>query len=172
MSGTSDGWCIYGLGLFAGRHIKRRRGQMGDISTPGRCCSAADESGIVQARSHPAVGPAGSRFAPERALSGRSFACGIRPGTVHHMARALVFCAAVVAIMSAAAPASAQADLSGVWQPRYHEDLPERIPGPELRDYLGLPINDAARQFADSWDPSRITLPEEQCRVQIGRAHV
>src|SRR5688500_10474673 len=64
-----------------------------------------------------------------------------------------------------AAPAHAQADFSGVWQPRYHEDFPERIPGPELKDYLGLPINDAARQFADSWDPSRITLPEEQCRV-------
>ena len=40
-------------------------------------------------------------------------------------------------------------------------------PRPELRDYLGLPINDAARQFADSWDPSRITLPEEQCRVHV-----
>jgi hypothetical protein len=64
-----------------------------------------------------------------------------------------------------ATPASAQADFSGVWQPRYHEDQPERIPGPELKDYLGLPINDAARQFADSWDSSRITLPEEQCRV-------
>jgi hypothetical protein len=38
---------------------------------------------------------------------------------------------------------------------------------PELRDYLGLPINDSARQFADSWDPSRITLPEEQCRVHV-----
>ena len=61
----------------------------------------------------------------------------------------------------------AQADFSGVWQPRYHEDQPERIPGPELRDYLGLPINDAARQFADSWDPARITLPEEQCRVHV-----
>jgi hypothetical protein len=50
--------------------------------------------------------------------------------------------------------------------------LPRRIsrnasPGPELRDYLGLPINDAARQFADSWDPGRITLPEEQCRVHV-----
>jgi hypothetical protein len=67
----------------------------------------------------------------------------------------------------ASAPAYAQADFSGVWQPRYHEDQPERIPGPELRDYLGLPINDAARQYADSWDPSRITLPEEQCRVHV-----
>jgi hypothetical protein len=64
-------------------------------------------------------------------------------------------------------PAFAQADFTGVWQPRYHEDQPERIPGPELRDYLGLPITEAARQFADSWDPSRITLPEEQCRVHV-----
>ena len=59
------------------------------------------------------------------------------------------------------------ADFSGVWQPRYTEDQPERIPGPELKDYLGLPINDAARQYADSWDPSRISLPEEQCRVHV-----
>jgi hypothetical protein len=72
--------------------------------------------------------------------------------------------AAALAVCTAP-PAYAQADFSGVWQPRYHEDFPERIPGPELKDYLGLPINDAARQFADSWDPSRITLPEEQCRV-------
>lgn len=76
---------------------------------------------------------------------------------------------AVTAVAFAAAPPAAygQADFSGVWQPRYHEDQPERIPGPELRDYLGLPINDAARQFADSWDPSRLTLPEEQCRVHV-----
>ena len=75
----------------------------------------------------------------------------------------VVFLAALVTAM----PARAQTDISGVWQPRYHEDQPERIPGPELRDYLGLPINEAARQFADSWDPSRITLPEEQCRVHV-----
>jgi hypothetical protein len=73
----------------------------------------------------------------------------------------------IAALVAGATPAGAQTDLSGVWQPRYHEDQPERIPGPELRDYLGLPINDAARQFADSWDPSRITLPEEQCRVHV-----
>jgi hypothetical protein len=72
-----------------------------------------------------------------------------------------------VAALAWASPAFAQADMDGTWQPRYHEDQPERIPGPELRDYLGLPINDAARQFADSWDPSRITLPEEQCRVHV-----
>ena len=26
--------------------------------------------------------------------------------------------------------------------------------------YTGLPINDSARQYANSWDPSRLTLPE------------
>ncbi len=63
------------------------------------------------------------------------------------------------------APALAQIDLSGKWQPRLHEDFPERIPGPELGDYVGLPVNDSARMFADSWDPARLTLPEHQCRV-------
>jgi len=57
--------------------------------------------------------------------------------------------------------------LDGEWAARYHEDQLERIPGPELGDYLGLPINDAARLKAESWDASRLTLPEEQCRVHV-----
>ena len=72
---------------------------------------------------------------------------------------------AFMTVLACAGSAWAQSDFSGVWQPRYQEDQPERIPGPELKDYLGIPINEAARQFADSWDSSRITLPEEQCRV-------
>jgi hypothetical protein len=44
------------------------------------------------------------------------------------------------------------------------EDQPERAPGPELGDYLGLPINDAARLRAAAWDASIQTLPEWQCR--------
>ncbi len=62
------------------------------------------------------------------------------------------------------APLFAQYDLSGEWGARYHEDFAERIPGPELGDYLGLPITDAARLRADSWDASIATLPEWQCR--------
>jgi hypothetical protein len=77
------------------------------------------------------------------------------------------FALAVLAVFLVPASSFAQADFSGVWQPHYDEDNPERIPGPELRDYAGLPINENARQFADSWDPSRITLPEEQCRVHV-----
>jgi glyoxylase-like metal-dependent hydrolase (beta-lactamase superfamily II) len=57
--------------------------------------------------------------------------------------------------------------LDGEWQPLYHEDQPERIPGPDLGDFLGLPINDAARLRAESWNASRLTLPEEQCRVHV-----
>jgi hypothetical protein len=58
-------------------------------------------------------------------------------------------------------------DLSGNWAPLFQEDQPERIPGPALVDYAGLPINDAARQFALSWDSSRLTIPEHQCRVHV-----
>lgn len=61
--------------------------------------------------------------------------------------------------------AAAQIDLSGHWGPRFHEDQPERIPGPELGDYLGLPITETARHVAEAWDPSRLTLQEHQCRV-------
>ena len=39
---------------------------------------------------------------------------------------------------------------------------PERIPGPDLVDFLGIPINAEARQWALSWDPDRLTLPEHQ----------
>jgi hypothetical protein len=58
-------------------------------------------------------------------------------------------------------------DLSGNWAPILNEDFPERIPGPELVNYAGLPVNDAARQFALSWDASRLTLPEHQCQAHV-----
>jgi len=73
-------------------------------------------------------------------------------------------CAAFVLCLAAAVPASAQVDFSGEWAPRIWEDQPERVPGPELGDYLGIPISDAARLRAESWDASIQTLPEWQCR--------
>ncbi len=61
-------------------------------------------------------------------------------------------------------PAAAQADLSGQWAGRYHEDWPERFgPGPDVADYTGLPINDAGRAKSDSWDASVQTQLERQC---------
>lgn len=65
------------------------------------------------------------------------------------------------------APSYGYIDLSGNWNAMFSEDFPERIPGPELGDYLGLPVNDAARLRADSWSPSRLTMPEQQCRVHV-----
>jgi hypothetical protein len=70
----------------------------------------------------------------------------------------------LLGITLATAPALALVDFSGEWAPRFFEDQPERVPGPELGDYLGLPINDAARMRADTWDASLLTLPEWQCR--------
>jgi hypothetical protein len=74
----------------------------------------------------------------------------------------------LAAALLAAAPASAQVSLVGEWSPRYHEDQPDRIPGPELGDYTGLPLNEGARLAADTWDAARLTLREHQCKVHIG----
>jgi len=71
-------------------------------------------------------------------------------------------CAFLVAL--AATPAQAQVDLSGMWAGRFHEDQEHRVPGPELGDYLGLPINDAARMKADAWDASILSLREHQAK--------
>ena len=70
-------------------------------------------------------------------------------------------------IIFAGRPAAAQVNLAGVWDNFgiLHEDWPDRLPGPEVGDYAGVPLNDAARLRADTWDVSLITLPEYQCRV-------
>ncbi len=70
----------------------------------------------------------------------------------------------VLAAAFASGPVFAEIDLSGEWGPRYHEDQPERLPGPAIGEYHGLPINDAARLRAESWDPSLLTLLEHQCK--------
>jgi len=72
----------------------------------------------------------------------------------------LAFAAALGAI-----PSRAQINLSGVWNNQLDEDWPDRLFGPELGDYTGIPLNAAARARAEAWDASLITLPEYQCRV-------
>ena len=62
-------------------------------------------------------------------------------------------------------PVFAQIDFSGEWAPLYHENAPERGPGPELGDYTEIPLNEAGRLRADSWDADRISVVEQyQCR--------
>jgi hypothetical protein len=66
-------------------------------------------------------------------------------------------------------PVHAQVDFAGHWVPLFHEDAPERGPGPELGDYMGIPINEAARLRADSYDGDRISVVTEyQCRPHGG----
>jgi hypothetical protein len=76
--------------------------------------------------------------------------------------------AALSLALAAALPSArvyGQIDFTGSWNPLYHEDYPERFPGPELGDYSGLPLNAAGRLRADSYDADRISVVTEyQCR--------
>ena len=69
-----------------------------------------------------------------------------------------------VLLIGAPRAASAQVDLTGIWAPIFHEDQVERVPGPEVGDYSGLPITDAERLRGEAWDASLLTLPEHQCK--------
>ncbi len=80
--------------------------------------------------------------------------------------RVLAMTVLLVASLTAT-PAWAQVDFSGEWAPRFWEDQPERVPGPELGNYLGIPINAAARMRGDTWDAAIQTLPEWQCRPHM-----
>jgi hypothetical protein len=79
----------------------------------------------------------------------------------------IVFLAALLVATLGVVPARAQVDFSGEWAPRFWEDQPERVPGPELGNYLGIPINEAARLRGDTWDAAIQTLPEWQCRPHM-----
>ena len=60
-------------------------------------------------------------------------------------------------------PALGQGDLQGRWAATLSEDV-DMTPGAELGNYSGLPLNDAARRYADSWAASRYGQLEHQCR--------
>lgn len=64
-------------------------------------------------------------------------------------------------------PVAPGVDLSGNWGPFVHEDAHDRGAGPELANYLGMPITEGARDLALSYDGSQFTLPEHQCEVQL-----
>ena len=73
---------------------------------------------------------------------------------------------AFIGVTMPCAHAWAQIDLSGEWAVRLHEDQLHRndaLPGGlAIGDYTGLPINDAARRKADSWDASILSARERQ----------
>src|SRR6188508_1891630 len=75
----------------------------------------------------------------------------------------------LVGVLGLCLPAFAQLDLTGTWAPPrpYEEDEPERGPGPSLVEFIGLPINDQARQWGLAYKSSRLSLPEHQCQVHV-----
>jgi len=80
------------------------------------------------------------------------------------MSRVIVRAALVgTCLLALAWPAAAQVNFSGEWTGRYHEDQPDRVPGEEPGDFSGIPLNDAARMFGDSYDVGRHSVLEEQC---------
>ena len=77
--------------------------------------------------------------------------------------RGIVIAAAWWVVVLAAVPAFAQVNFVGEWSGRYHEDQPDRVPGEEPGDFSGVPLNEAARLFGDSWDVARHSVLEHQC---------
>jgi cyclase len=65
----------------------------------------------------------------------------------------------------------AQMELSGEWAGKYHEDQTDRIPGDVQGDFSGVPMNDAARMYAESYDVRRVVLLEHQC-APYNLAHI
>lgn len=81
--------------------------------------------------------------------------------------RTVIAAFALLLIVSGGTPALAQVSIAGDWASLFHEDQPERAPGPELGDYGGLPINEAGRHYGDAWSGARLTIPEHQCRAHV-----
>lgn len=74
-----------------------------------------------------------------------------------------------LALLLACAPsvARAQSDITGEWAPLFHEDQVDRVPGLGPVDFAGLPLTEGARQWALSWDASRVSVLEHQCQVHV-----
>jgi hypothetical protein len=60
---------------------------------------------------------------------------------------------------------AALVDLTGTWVAQVTEDWYLRMVTPKKGDYAGVPLNQAARQIADKWDPARDTAAGEACKA-------
>jgi hypothetical protein len=81
---------------------------------------------------------------------------------------AVIGCFVLAAMLVSSVPASAQIDFTGVWNGNTNaEDGPERAAGPSLVEFVGLPINDQARQWGLAYRPGRLSLLEHQCQVHV-----
>jgi hypothetical protein len=60
--------------------------------------------------------------------------------------------------------ASAPIDLTGYWVAVISEDWRWRMVTPAQGDYASIPLTQAGKDLADTWDPARDTAAGEQCR--------
>jgi len=85
--------------------------------------------------------------------------------------RCLALCATYAGVTLAA---RAQTDFVGDWDQagggifNFQEEFIDRGGGPDLGDYVGLPINDALRYKASLYSPSWLTVPEHTCLPHPG----
>ena len=82
------------------------------------------------------------------------------------MLRLTLLSIACTVACTASTAALAQLDFSGEWEhPGMfgHEDVPDRGQGPEIGDYMGLPLNAAGLRKAESYSGSWLGVPEHQC---------
>jgi hypothetical protein len=56
-------------------------------------------------------------------------------------------------------------DLTGTWVAVVTEDWYLRMVTPKKGDYHGVPLNQAARKIADSWDPAKDEAAKEACKA-------
>jgi len=80
------------------------------------------------------------------------------------MGAPVAFALAVGLALAASMPAGAQINISGEWAGRYHEDFDDRVPGDVQGDFTGVPLNDAARRYAEAFDVTRVAVLEHQCQ--------
>jgi hypothetical protein len=84
--------------------------------------------------------------------------------SLSHAPRVFVASLVLIGGLLLSTPAFAQVDIAGEWAARTNEDQPHRVPGADLGDYTGLPINAAARQKASVWDASILSEPESMAK--------
>ncbi len=72
----------------------------------------------------------------------------------------------VCALLTIAAPAFAQFDLSGSYNNQMYEDYIERGPGSDLGDFTGMPLSDEGRAKALLYTSNLPSMVERQCLAQ------
>ncbi len=75
----------------------------------------------------------------------------------------------VLGLLASSLSVAQPIDFSGEWRPIFHEDGPERLPGPGFGDFSGIPINEQGLMRGRSYDPNRISMVTEYiCRQHGG----